>query len=77
MSDKQLLTRPQFGEAVFQAVKSELISRGFALTSARFDPNYPISLRQLHYIRKGAFNVAILKRLPFIEYNEHFEIVEK
>jgi hypothetical protein len=72
-----LLTRPQFGEAVFQAVKSELTSRGFALTSARFDPDYPISLRQIHYIRRGEFNVAILKRLPFIRYEEKFEIIEK
>lgn len=77
MSNAKLLTRPQFGEAIFQTVKSELISRGFALTSARFDPNYPISLRQLHYIRKGEFNVAILKRLPFIQYKEKFEIIEK
>jgi len=76
-NNKQLLTRTQFGEAIFKAVKSELNSRGFALTSARFDPDYPISLRQIHYIRKGEFNVAILKRLPFIRYEEKFEIVEK
>mgnify|MGYP003466566801 FL=1 len=77
MSNAKLLTRPQFGEAIFQAVKSELTSRGYELTSARFDPDYPISLRQIHYIRKGEFNVAILKRLPFIRYEERFEIVEK
>ena len=76
-NNKQLLTRTQFGEAIFKDVKSELNSRGFALTSARFDPDYPISLRQIHYIRKGEFNVAILKRLPFIRYEENFEIVEK
>lgn len=77
MSKKQLLTRQEFGSKVFESVKSDLKSRGFALTSAKFDPDYPISLRQIHYIRKGEFNVAILKRLPFIEYTERFEIIEK
>lgn len=72
--EKQYLTRTEFGEAVFQAIKAELKSRGFALWLPNFDPNYPISLRAIHNIRKGSFSVKTLNELPGIKVDEWFTI---
>lgn len=69
---KQYLTRAEFGEAVFQAIKSDLISRGFALWKPKFDPDYPISLRAINNIRKGQFRVETLNSLPGIVVEEWF-----
>ena len=72
---KQYLTRAQFGEAVFQAAKAEIESRGFALWLPRFDPNYPISLRALSNIRKGQFKIETINTLPGIRVEEWFCIL--
>lgn len=69
---KQYLTRAEFGEAVFQAIKSDLISRGFALWQPKFDPDYPIGLRQIANIRKGKFEIKTLQKLPGINVEEWF-----
>lgn len=69
---KQYLTRSEFSEAVFQAIKAEITSRGFSLWLPNFDPDYPISLRQVHNIRKGEFNFATLEKLPGIKVEQWF-----
>ncbi len=69
---KQYLTRAEFGEAVFQKIKADLISRGFALWKPRFDPEYPISLRAINNIRKGQFRLETLNSLPGINVEEWF-----
>ena len=68
------MTRAEFGETVFQAIKSELKSRGFALWAPRFDPDYPISLRAIHNIRRGQFKISTLNSLPGIQVEEWFLI---
>lgn len=73
---KHLLTRAQFGEAVFQAIKADLTSRGFALWAPRFDPDYPIGLRQIHNIRKGRFEIKTLQKLECIKVEEWFCVSE-
>lgn len=69
---KEYLTRQEFGEAVFQAIKVDLISRGFALWKPKFDPDYPISLRAINNIRTGQFRVETLNSLPGIKVEEWF-----
>lgn len=69
---KQLLNRIEFGEAVFHAIKSDLESRGFALWQPKFDPDYPIKLRQIHNIRKGNFEIKTLQKLQCIQVEEWF-----
>lgn len=69
---KEYLTRSEFGEAVFQAIKADLISRGFALWEPKFDPNYPVSLRQIANIRNGQFRLETLNSLPGIKVEEWF-----
>lgn len=69
---KQYLTRAEFGEAVFQTIKADLISRGFALWKPKFDPDYPISLRAINNIRTGQFRVETLNSLPGIKVEEWF-----
>ena len=71
---KKLLTRSQFGEAVFQAIKAEIEGRGFSLWAPNFDPDYPISLRQIHNIRRGEFKISTLNTLPGIEVDEFFRL---
>lgn len=66
------LTREEFGEAVFQAAKSEIESRGYSLWAPRFDPDYPVSLRQLSNIRKGKFDIKTVQKLPGIKAQELF-----
>lgn len=75
MSKPNLLTRQQFGEAVFQKIKAEIESRGFALWDENFPPDYPISLRAIWNIRKGHFKIETLNSLPGIEVREWFEIL--
>ncbi len=70
-----LLTRAEFGEKVFQAIKAELHSRGFGLTPGKFDPNYPVSRRTVYYIRQGEFQVETLNTLPGIDVKEFFGLV--
>lgn len=72
---KKYLNRAEFSEVVFQAIKTELTSRGFALWGPKFDPNYPISLRQIHNIRKGLFKIETLNQLPGIAVEEWFCIL--
>lgn len=69
---KQYLTRAKFGEAVFQAIKADLISRGFSLWQPNFDPEYPVSLRQIANIRKGKFEIKTLQKLPGVQVEEWF-----
>ena len=71
---KTLLTRQEFGEAIYQAIKAEIESRGFSLWVENFDPDYPIGLRQIGYIRKGRFKIETLRRLPGIRVGEYFTI---
>ena len=71
---KNLLTRAEFGEAIYQAVKAEIESRGFSLWVENFDPEYPISLRTIGYIRKGRFDIETLRRLPGVKVEEWFTI---
>lgn len=70
--EKQYFNRAEFGEAVFKAIKTDLISRGFALWKPKFDPNYPISLRAINNIRTGQFRVETLNTLPNIKVEECF-----
>ena len=70
------LTRKEFSEAIFQAIKAELESRGFSLWQPNFDPDYPISLRAIHNIRRGQFTVKTLNSLPGIHVEEWFSISE-
>jgi len=69
---KQYLTRAEFGERVFQAIKAEITGRGFSLWQPNFDPDYPISLRAIANIRKGKFEMKTLKKLPNIQVEEWF-----
>jgi len=69
---KKYLTRIELGEAVFQAAKAEIESRGFSLWKSNFDPNYPVSLRTLANIRKGQFMVETLNKLPTIKVQDWF-----
>lgn len=71
---KRLLTRAEFGEQVYQAIKAEIESRGFSLWVENFDPDYPIGLRQIGYIRKGRFKIETLRKLPGIRVEEYFTI---
>lgn len=71
------LTRKEFSEAVFQAIKAELKTRGFSLWEPNFDPNYPISLRSVNYIRRGSFSVNTLNKLPGIKVQEFFVLEEQ
>lgn len=71
---KALLTRAEFGEQIYQAIKAEIESRGFSLWVENFDPDYPIGLRQIGYIRKGRFKIETLRRLPGIRVEEYFTI---
>lgn len=71
---KQYLTREEFGEAIFQAIKAEITSRGYSLWKPNFDPDYPISLRAINYIRKGQFRIETLNNLPGITAEEWFRI---
>ena len=71
-NEKTYLTRSEFSERVFQAIKSDLESRGFSLWVENFDPAYPVSLRTVHNIRKGLFKMDVLRRLPGIEVEEWF-----
>lgn len=73
----KLFTRAEFSERVFQAIKADIESRGFALWVENFDPNYPVSLRTIHNIRKGMFKFEQLKKLPGIEVEEWFCLSEK
>lgn len=72
---KQYLTRAEFGEAIFQKIKGEITSRGFSLWQPNFDPDYPISLRQIANIRKGKFEMKTLQKLPGIQVEEWFCIL--
>ena len=69
---KKYLTRSEFGEAVFQKIKAEIESRGFSLWQPNFDPNYPLSLRAIHNVRKGQFRIETLNSLPGINVEEWF-----
>lgn len=73
---RKLLSREKFGEIVFQAIKAEVIGRGFSLWEPHFDPAYPISLRHLHNIKKGMFDIKTLNTLPGIKVEEWFCIIE-
>lgn len=68
------LNRNDLGEAVFQKIKAELASRGFSLWGPNFDPDYPISLRAIHNIRRGQFKISTLNSLPGILVEELFAI---
>lgn len=69
---KKYLTRSEFSEAVFQKIKAEIESRGFSLWQPNFDPNYPLSLRAIHNVRKGQFRIETLNSLPGINVEEWF-----
>jgi hypothetical protein len=69
---KEYLTRAEFGERIFQAIKAEITSRGFSLWAPNFDPNYPVSLRAIANIRKGKFEIKTLQKLPGIQVEEWF-----
>jgi hypothetical protein len=69
---KEYLTRAEFGERIFQAIKAEITSRGFSLWQPNFDPDYPISLRAINNIRKGQFRAETLNSLPGIKVEEWF-----
>lgn len=69
---KKYLSRAEFGEAVFQQIKAEITSRGFSLWQPNFDPEYPISLRQIFNIRDGRFEMKTLQKLPGILVEEWF-----
>ena len=71
---KESLTRAELGERVFQHAKAELEERGFSLWEENFDPEYPVSLRSLHNIRKGVFKVATLNSLPGVRVEEWFMV---
>jgi hypothetical protein len=71
---KTLLTRQEFGEAVYQMVKAEIESRGFSLWVENFDPDYPCSLRTLWNIRKGIFDIETVRKLPGIRVEEWFTV---
>ena len=71
-TSKYYLTRLELSEAVFQANKAEIKSRGFSLWQPKFDPDYPIGLRQIHNIRKGHFEIKTLQKLPGIQVEERF-----
>lgn len=71
---KRLLTRAEFGEAVYQAVKAEIESRGYRLWAPKFDPNYPCSLRTLGNIRNGIYDIETLRKLPGVKVEEYFTI---
>lgn len=71
---KALLTRQEFGEQIYQAIKAEIESRGFSLWVENFDPEYPIGLRQIGYIRKGRFKIETLRRLPGVKVVEWFTL---
>jgi len=73
MADK-LLTRQQLGETLYQQIKAEIESRGFSLYQPNFDPDYPVSLRTINYIRKGNFVVERLNGLPGVEVGEFFTL---
>lgn len=77
MNKTAYLTRAEFSERVFQTIKADIESRGFALWVENFDPNYPVSLRTIHNIRKGMFKFEQLKKLPGIEAEEWFCLREK
>ena len=68
----EYLTRRELGEAVFQAAKAEIESRGFSLWQRGFDPDYPVSLRTLSNIRNGEFKTETLNKLPGIQVEERF-----
>ena len=68
------LKKEEFSEAIFQAIKAEIESRGFSLWPPNFDPEYPISLRAIYNIRKGQFKVSTLNSLPGIRVEEWFSI---
>ena len=69
---KEYLNRAEFGERVFQAIKAEITSREFSLWQPNFDPDYPVSLRQIHNIKNGKFEIKTLQKLPGIQVEEWF-----
>jgi|GEM_PF-6879998 len=69
---KEYLTRAEFGEAIFWAIKAEIKSRGFSLWQPNFDPDYPVSLRAIANYRKGKFEIKTLQKLPGIKVEEWF-----
>lgn len=75
MSKPNLLTRAEFGEAIFQKIKAEIESRGHSLWPKNFPPDYPVSRRVLYDIKRGHFKIETLNRLPGIEVREWFEIL--
>lgn len=68
----EYLTRAEFSQRVFLAIKAEIESRGFSLWDENYDPNYPISLRAIWDIRRGHFKLKTLNVLPGIEAKEFF-----
>lgn len=69
-----LLTRTEFGEAVYQAAKAEIESRGYSLWVKNFPPDYPVSLRQLANIRKGKFDIKTVSKIPGVNVAEWFTL---
>ena len=69
-----LLTRQQLGEAIYQQIKADIENRGYSLYQPNFDPNYPVSLRTINYIRQGIFSVDRVNKLPGVEVSEFFTI---
>jgi len=76
-AENRPLTRKETGRAVFEFVKSGLVSRGYNLTSAAFDPSYPLSLRTLQDMRNGKFTESTLQKIPGIEVSVLFSITFK
>ena len=70
------LTRLELGKAVFQRAKADIEARGFSLVAGNFDPNYPVSLRTLRAIKRGIFTFQTIVKIPGIQAEEWFVLVE-
>jgi hypothetical protein len=67
------MTKKELGLAAYQIIAAQVKDQGGSLTPEGMPKKYPISLRQIDYIKTGFFRPLILAKVG-IEVQEDYKI---
>ena len=59
------MTKQEAGREIFEAIETDIKSRGAAMSANKFPADYPVTRRTCYNIRNGVFDERVLLRLPF------------
>ena len=70
------MTKKELGQTAYKIIAAQVKDQGGSLTPEGMPKNYPISLRQINYIKTGFFRASILAKIG-IEVQEDYKILKQ